>query len=87
MCWLAISSWRLFSSISVKRCAFWIAKHRLGGEGFEQIDYVLWERAGGFAADDKCTHYLVASEQWNDQQCPVAGMRNDVTSRRRWTGR
>src|SRR5215510_13280037 len=25
LCWLAISSWRLFSSISVKRCAFWIA--------------------------------------------------------------
>ena len=33
LCWLASSSWWLFSSASRKSQAFWIARARLSGEG------------------------------------------------------
>ena len=58
-------------------------QHRLGGEGLEQIDRVLRERTGRFAAYDQHANHMVAPKQRNDEQSTESSADNDVLRRRR----
>src|SRR5262249_40300459 len=50
-------------------------------ESLKQIDRVLRERTGRFAAHDQRTDDIVAPKQWNHKQCPIPSAGDDVLGR------
>ena len=79
LCWLAISSCRLFSSISLEQARVLDRQHRLGGERLQQVDRVLRERAGRLRrrTTSAPTTSSRASER-HDEQRAEAGAQRDV---------
>ena len=78
MCWLATSSWRLFSSISLEQARVLDREHRLRGEGLQQVDRLLGNSPGSLAAHHQSADDALGAEQRHDQQRAKAGAHDDV---------
>ena len=73
LCWFAISSCRLLSWISRNRRAFWMAIDRLVGEGLQQRDVLVGERADVVAADEDGADAIALPQHRREDQRLDAG--------------
>ena len=71
LCLLAISSCRLFVSISRKRRAFWIAKGGLRGECLQEIDHVRRELSNAVPVDDQAAQQVILAQERHRHERPM----------------
>ena len=72
MCRLATSSWRLLSSISLNSRTFSIAIVGLVGEGLDELDLLLAERAHLPPPQQDCPERLVLPHQRHRERRPIS---------------
>ena len=82
LCWLASASWRLFSSISANRRAFWIASTDWAAKVRSRSTVLLANSPGCLAPHHQRADDPVGTEQRYDQQRAEAGADDDIEDER-----
>src|SRR5881394_341678 len=82
LCWLATSSWWLFSPISVNRCAFWIASTDCAAKVCRTSVVCLGNSPGALRRTTSAPTTPPAPTQRHHQQRAIAGAENEFQRRR-----